>query len=182
VFSKSFYLDTASTLDCCRYSRLGRLERVDIQASGWLGGLVQAPFRAASATLRTPGSARRCSALRGQLIRKQPLLVLLLRAVSAIVLGSRRSERLISNQDQFHGMVKVEAPRFKVRGCRQSVPLARVTVSPTCASLTARCTPELERLRRGCGHNARNEAGRSRRHGTRSRRAGKHGRLVGMPC
>jgi len=54
----------------------------------------------------------------------------------------RRTRRL----QTLFGTVEVEAPRFKVCRCRQPVPLAGVTVSPVCALLTARCTPELERM------------------------------------
>ena len=49
------------------------------------------------------------------------------------------------------GTVEVEAPRFKVCGCRPPVLLTGVTVSPVCALLTARCTPELERVRAELG-------------------------------
>ena len=42
------------------------------------------------------------------------------------------------------GTVEVEAPRFKLCRCRPFAPLVEVrTVSPVCAALTARCTPEL---------------------------------------
>jgi len=48
--------------------------------------------------------------------------------------------------------VEVEAPRFKMCRCRPSATqeLAR-TVSPVCALLTARCTPELERVQAELG-------------------------------
>jgi len=49
------------------------------------------------------------------------------------------------------GTVEVEAPRFKVCRCRLTTPLAEVTVSPVCALLTARCTPELERVQAELG-------------------------------
>jgi len=55
-------------------------------------------------------------------------------------LHDRRTRRL----QTLFGTVEVEAPRFKVYRCRQPAPLAGVTVSPVCALLTARCTPELE--------------------------------------
>ncbi len=62
-------------------------------------------------------------------------------------LKDRRTRRL----QTLFGTVEVEAPRFKVCGCRQPVPLAEVTVSPVCALLTARCTPELERVQAELG-------------------------------
>jgi len=55
-------------------------------------------------------------------------------------LKDRRRRRL----QTLFGTVEVEAPRFKVCRCRLTTPLAGVTVSPVCALLTARCTPELE--------------------------------------
>jgi len=50
------------------------------------------------------------------------------------------------------GTVEVEAPRFKMCRCRCSATqeLAR-TVAPVCTLLTARCTPELERLQAELG-------------------------------
>jgi len=57
-------------------------------------------------------------------------------------LKERRTRRL----QTLFGTVEVEAPRFKVCRCRLTTPLAEVTVSPVCALLTARCTPELERV------------------------------------
>ena len=62
-------------------------------------------------------------------------------------LKDRRTRRL----QTLFGTVEVEAPRFKVCGCRQSVLLAGVTVSPVCALLIARCTPELERVQAELG-------------------------------
>jgi len=62
-------------------------------------------------------------------------------------LKDRRTRRL----QTLFGTVKVEAPRFKVCRCRQPVPTAEVTVSPVCALLTARCTPELERVQAELG-------------------------------
>jgi len=60
----------------------------------------------------------------------------------------RRTRRL----QTLFGTVEVEAPRFKVCHCRSSATqeLAR-TVSPVCALLTARCTPELERVQAELG-------------------------------
>src|SRR5215208_8096453 len=49
------------------------------------------------------------------------------------------------------GTLEVEAPRFRVCRCRPSAPTAAVTVSPVCALLTARCTPELERIQAELG-------------------------------
>jgi len=59
----------------------------------------------------------------------------------------RRTRRL----QTLFGTVEVEAPRFKVCRCRQPVPMTGVTVSPVCALLTARCTPELERVQAELG-------------------------------
>ncbi len=47
--------------------------------------------------------------------------------------------------------VEVEAARFKLCRCRQPAPMAEVAVSPVCALLTARCTPELERVQAELG-------------------------------
>ena len=50
------------------------------------------------------------------------------------------------------GTVEVEAPRFKLCRCRPSAPVAEAsTLSPVCALLTARCTPELERVQAELG-------------------------------
>jgi len=62
-------------------------------------------------------------------------------------LKERRTRRL----QTLFGTVEVEAPRFKVCRCRMTTPLAEVTVSPVCALLTARCTPELERMQAELG-------------------------------
>jgi len=59
----------------------------------------------------------------------------------------RRTRRL----QTLFGTVEVEALRFKVCRCRQPAPMADVTVSPVCALLTARCTPELERVQAELG-------------------------------
>ncbi len=63
-------------------------------------------------------------------------------------LKDRRTRRL----QTLFGTVEVEAPRFKMCRCRPSATqeLAR-TVSPVCALLTARCTPELERVQAELG-------------------------------
>jgi len=62
-------------------------------------------------------------------------------------LKDRRTRRL----QTLFGTVEVEAPRFKVCRCRQPTPMAEVTVSPVCALLTARCTPELARVQAELG-------------------------------
>jgi len=64
------------------------------------------------------------------------------------LLKDRRTRRL----QTLFGTVEVEAPRFKVCRCRQPAPMAEAaTVSPVCALLTARCTPELERVQAELG-------------------------------
>ncbi len=62
-------------------------------------------------------------------------------------LKDRRTRRL----QTLFGTVEVEAPRFKLCRCRQPAPLAEATVSPVCALLTARCTPELKRVQAELG-------------------------------
>jgi len=62
-------------------------------------------------------------------------------------LKNRRTRRL----QALFGTVEVETPRFKLCRCRQPTPLAGVTMSPVCALLTARCTPELERVQAELG-------------------------------
>src|SRR5215217_8225736 len=62
-------------------------------------------------------------------------------------LKDRRSRRL----QTLFGTVEVAAPRFRVCRCRPSAPTAAVTFSPVCALLTARCTPELERVQAELG-------------------------------
>ena len=62
-------------------------------------------------------------------------------------LKDRRTRRL----QTLFGTVEVEAPRFKLCGCRRAAPLAGTTVSPVRALLTARCTPELERVQAELG-------------------------------
>jgi len=49
------------------------------------------------------------------------------------------------------GTVEIEAPRFKACRCRLLAPLAEATVSPVCALLTARCTPELGQVQAELG-------------------------------
>jgi len=63
-------------------------------------------------------------------------------------LKDRRTRRL----QTLFGTVEVEAPRFKVCRCGPSAPMVEArTVSPVCALLTARCTPELERVQAELG-------------------------------
>ena len=63
-------------------------------------------------------------------------------------LKDRRTRRL----QTLFGTVEVEAPRFKVCRCRQPAPMVEArTVSPVCALLIARCTPELERVQAELG-------------------------------
>ena len=63
-------------------------------------------------------------------------------------LKDRRTRRL----QTLFGTVEVEAPRFKLCRCRPSAPMVEArTVSPVCALLTARCTPELERVQAELG-------------------------------
>jgi hypothetical protein len=49
------------------------------------------------------------------------------------------------------GTVEVEAPRFRICRCRPLVPMAATVSSPVCALLTARGTPELERVQAELG-------------------------------
>jgi len=62
-------------------------------------------------------------------------------------LKDRRTRRL----QTLFGTVEVDAPRFKACRCRVTTPVAGVTISPVCALLTARCTPELERVQAELG-------------------------------
>ena len=63
-------------------------------------------------------------------------------------LKDRRTRRL----QTLFGTVEVEAPRFKACRCHQPAPTAGTTLfSPVCALLTARCTPELERVQAELG-------------------------------
>jgi hypothetical protein len=63
-------------------------------------------------------------------------------------LKDRRTRRL----QTLFGTVEVEAPRFKVCRCRLTTALAAAALfSPICALLTARCTPELERVQAELG-------------------------------
>src|SRR5918998_923261 len=64
-------------------------------------------------------------------------------------LKDRRSRRL----QTLFGTVEVEAPRFRVCRCRLFGPRT-ATLSPVCALLTARCTPELERVQAELGARA----------------------------
>ena len=62
-------------------------------------------------------------------------------------LKDRRTRRL----QTLFGTVEVEAPRIRVCRCRVTAPMAAVVVSPVCTLLTARCTPELERVQAELG-------------------------------
>ena len=64
------------------------------------------------------------------------------------LLHDRRTRRL----QTLFGTVEVEAPRFRMCRCHPSATQewAR-TVSPVCALLSARCTPELERVQAELG-------------------------------
>jgi hypothetical protein len=62
-------------------------------------------------------------------------------------LKDRRTRRL----QTLFGTVELEAPRFRVCRCRLAAPPAEATFSPVCALLTARCTPELERIQAELG-------------------------------
>ncbi len=66
------------------------------------------------------------------------------------VLQSFKDRRLRRLQTLF-GTVEVEAPRFKLCRCRLTTPMAAMTVSPVCALLAARCTPELEQVQAELG-------------------------------
>src|SRR5215218_4939057 len=62
-------------------------------------------------------------------------------------LKDRRTRRL----QTLFGTVEVEAPRFRVCRCRPLAPMEVAVVSPVGALLTARCTPELERVQAELG-------------------------------
>jgi len=63
-------------------------------------------------------------------------------------LKDRRARRL----QTLFGTVELEAPRFKLCRCRLTTPVAGgVLFSPVCALLSARCTPELERVQAELG-------------------------------
>ena len=63
-------------------------------------------------------------------------------------LKDRRTRRL----QTLFGTVELEAPRFKLCRCRVTTPMAgTVLFSPVCALLSARCTPELERVQAELG-------------------------------
>ena len=66
------------------------------------------------------------------------------------VLQPLKDRRMRRVQTLF-GTVEVEAPRFKLRCCRLTAPIVEVTVWPVCALLTARSTPELERVQAELG-------------------------------
>ncbi len=62
-------------------------------------------------------------------------------------LKDRRTRRI----QTLFGTVEVEAPRIRVCCCRVSAAMPEVAFSPVCALLTARCTPELERVQAELG-------------------------------
>src|SRR3954451_21208727 len=66
-------------------------------------------------------------------------------------LKDRRTRRL----QTLFGTLEVEAPRFRVCRCRSAAaPVSEAVSSPVCALLTARCTPELERVQAELGARA----------------------------
>ena len=62
-------------------------------------------------------------------------------------LKDRRTRRL----QTLFGTVEVEAPRFRICRCRPLAPMEAAVSSPVGALLTARCTPELERVQAELG-------------------------------
>ncbi len=62
-------------------------------------------------------------------------------------LKDRRTRRL----QTLFGTVEVEAPRIRICHCRLTATMTEAVVSPVCALLTARCTPELERVQAELG-------------------------------
>jgi len=62
-------------------------------------------------------------------------------------LKDRRTRRL----QTLFGTVEVEAPRIRVCRCRLTATMTEAVISPVCALLTARCTPELERVQAELG-------------------------------
>src|SRR3954466_14745411 len=62
-------------------------------------------------------------------------------------LKDRRTRRL----QTLFGTVEVEAPRFRICRCRRSAPRGEVAFAPVSELLTARCTPELERVQAELG-------------------------------
>src|SRR5829696_10500192 len=72
-------------------------------------------------------------------------------------LKDRRTRRL----QTLFGTVEIEAPRFRVCRCRLPAPRAEVAFSPVSELLTARYTPELERVQAELGaHTSFREAAR----------------------
>src|SRR3712207_2234879 len=73
----------------------------------------------------------------------------------------RLKDRRTRRRKTLFGTGEVEAPRFRVCRCRLSAPMTAVTFSPVCGLLTARCTPELERVQAELGaRTSFREAGR----------------------
>ena len=66
------------------------------------------------------------------------------------VLQSLKDRRTRRIQTLF-GTVELEAPRIRVCRCRLTATMMEVVFSPVCALLTARCTPELERVQAELG-------------------------------
>ena len=62
-------------------------------------------------------------------------------------LKDRRTRRI----QTLFGTVELEAPRIRVCRCRLTAPMAEAVFSPVCALLSARCTPELERVQAELG-------------------------------
>jgi len=60
-------------------------------------------------------------------------------------------DRRIRRIQTLFGTVEVEAPRIRICRCRMSVATTEVVFAPVCALLTARCTPELERVQAELG-------------------------------
>jgi len=72
------------------------------------------------------------------------------RAWTAGALQPLKDRRTHRPQTLF-GTVEIEAPRFKACRCHLVAPLAEATVSPVCALLSARCTPELGQVQAELG-------------------------------
>jgi hypothetical protein len=62
-------------------------------------------------------------------------------------LTDRRTRRV----QTLFGTAEVEAPRFRVCHCCLPAPTAAAVFSPVCALLSARCTPELQRIQAELG-------------------------------
>ena len=73
------------------------------------------------------------------------------RACAACGVLQPHKDRRTRGLQTLFGTVEGEAPRFKFWRCRQLAPMAEAAVSPVGALLTARCTPELERVQAELG-------------------------------